>query len=382
MAIAEGAEPISLQEESKPSAGPLQDGWRQFSRNKASVVSLFLLAIIFGVAITAQLWTKVGMLDGRTGAGARHTINPANLVSQDQFPDPGICARDNQDRNPYWCGWLSPDVRATVQDAYCYYPEPDMTQRQWCYLLGGDSQGKDWLSQTIYGAQISLSVGVVGATMSLALGLIYGLIAGYYGGRADNIMMRIVDFMYGIPYLVLVILLQVFFTQIAREYQDQGRSGFVGFVLDLNQDMGGLLFLFFALGSLSWIGMARLARGQVLAYREKEFVEAARAVGASDRRIIFVHLLPNVMGPLIVSETLAIPGYIFTEAFLSFIGLGVQPGVPSWGAMISEVRERGAYYSNRHLLIVPSVALVLTTLAFNFLGDGLRDALDPRLRGT
>ncbi len=381
MAVAEGAEPISLQDE-KPSVSPLRDGWRQFSRNKASVVSLFLLIVIFGVALTAQLWTRAGMLDGRTGASARHTINPANLVSQDQFPDPGICARDNQGRNPYWCGWLSEDVLATVQDSYCFRPEPDMTQRQWCYLLGGDSQGKDWLSQTIYGAQISLAVGVVGATMSLIVGLIYGLVAGFYGGRLDNLMMRIVDFMYGIPYLVLVILLQVFFTQIAREYQDQGRSGFVGFVLDLNKDMGGLLFLFFALGSLSWIGMARLARGQVLAFREKEFVEAARAVGASDRRIIFVHLLPNVIGPLIVAETLAIPGYIFTEAFLSFIGLGVQPGVPSWGAMISEVRERGAYYSNRHLLIVPSIALVLTTLAFNFLGDGLRDALDPRLRGT
>ncbi len=141
--------------------------------------------------------------------------------------------------------------------------------------------------------------------------------------------------------------------------------------------MGGLLFLFMALGSLSWIGMARLARGQVLSYREKEFVEAARAVGASNRRIIFVHLLPNVIGPLIVSETLAIPGYIFTEAFLSFIGLGVQPGTPSWGAMISEVRTRGGFFSNRHVLLVPSVALVMTTLAFNFLGDGLRDALDP-----
>lgn len=382
MAVADGAEPISLQTETKPSVGPLQDGWRLFSRNKASVLSLFLLLFIFGVALGAPLLTRAGFLDERTGAGARHSVNPENVAPQDQFPDPGICARDGQGRNPYWCGWLDEDVLATVKDAYCFRPVPDTTQRQWCYLLGGDSQGKDWMSQTVYGAQISLAVGVVGATMSLLVGLVYGLVAGFYGGRLDNIMMRIVDFMYGIPYLVMVILLQVFFTEIAREYQDQGRSGVVGFVLDLNQDMGGLLFLFFALGLLSWIGMARLARGQVLSYREKEFVEAARAVGASDRRIIFVHLLPNVIGPLIVSETLAIPGYIFTEAFLSFIGLGVQPGVPSWGAMISDVRERGAYYSNRYLLIVPSIALVLTTLSFNFLGDGLRDALDPRLRGT
>jgi oligopeptide transport system permease protein len=192
-------------------------------------------------------------------------------------------------------------------------------------------------------------------------------------------MMRFVDFLYGIPGLVIIILMQVFFREISRTYNDS--SGLVGFVIDLNKSMGGLFFLFIAIGLLSWIGMARLARGQVLSYREKEFVEAARAVGASDRRIIFVHLLPNIIGPLLVSETLAIPGYIFTEAFLSFIGLGVQPGTASWGQMISRVRDEGGFYSNRHIIFVPALALVILTLAFNFFGDGLRDALDPRLRG-
>lgn len=382
MAVSEGAEPISLAEDIGPKSSPFLDAWRLFRRNKASLVALGLITVIVFIAVTAKLWTAAGLLDARTGVKARHTVNPLNVAQQDPYPDPGICARDGQSRNPYWCGWLSDDALAQVQNSYCYLPEPDASQRQWCYLLGGDSQGKDWLSQTVYGAQVSLAVGVLGATMSLLVGLVYGVISGFYGGRVDNAMMRIVDFMYGIPYLVMVILLQVFFTEIARTYQDQGRGGFLGFVLQLNKDMGGLLFLFVALGSLSWIGMARLARGQVLSYREKEFVEAARAVGASNRRIIFVHLLPNVIGPLIVSETLAIPGYIFTEAFLSFIGLGVQPGTPSWGAMISEVRTRGGFFSNRHILLVPSIALVLTTLAFNFLGDGLRDALDPRMRGT
>ena len=250
-------------------------------------------------------------------------------------------------------------------------------------MLGGDSNGKDWLSQTIYGAQVSLAVGVVGATMSLIVGLIYGVVSGFYGGRIDNVMMRIIDFMYGIPVPgVRHLAAGVLHRGRPRSTRTPGEEGIVGFVLDLNKDMGGLLFLFVALGVLSWIGMARQARGQVLSYREKEFVEAARAVGASNRRIIFVHLLPNVMGPLIVLETLAIPGYIFTEAFLSFIGLGVQPGTPSWGAMISEVRDRGGFFSNRHILLVPSIALVITTLSFNFLGDGLRDALDPRMRGT
>ncbi len=382
MAVADGAKPVSLTKEKYAKSSPLLDAWRLFRRNKAAILALVVIVIFLFIAATAALWTKVGFLDARTGAEARHKVNPANVAQQDAYPDPGLCARDGQDRNPYWCGWLTESTLVNVQNKYCFRPEPDPTQRQWCYLLGGDDAGKDWLTQTIYGAQISLAVGLIGATMSLIVGLIYGVVSGFYGGRIDNLMMRIIDFMYGIPYLVLVILLQVFFTEIAREYGDAEKGGVLGFIIQLNKDMGGLLFLFVALGSLSWIGMARLARGQVLSYREKEFVEAARAVGASNRRIIFVHLLPNVMGPLIVSETLAIPGYIFTEAFLSFIGLGVQPGTPSWGAMISRVREDGGFFSNRYILLVPSAALVITTLAFNFLGDGLRDALDPRLRGT
>ncbi|MBI5960264.1 MAG: ABC transporter permease [Chloroflexi bacterium] len=381
MATAEGAAPLSLREKVKGTS-PWMDSWKLFRRNRASVIALITIGVIFFIAITATLWTQLDLLDNPTGAKARHVINPANTETQDPFPDPGVCARDGQNRNPYWCNWLSPEALVLVQEQHCSIPTPDMSQKQWCFMLGGDSDGKDILSQTVYGARVSLTVGIVGAGASLIVGLIYGLISGYYGGRIDNIMMRFVDFMYSFPDLIFVILLQVFFTQMAREYQDQQNRGFVGFVLDLNKDMGGLLFLFIALGILSWVGMARLTRGQVLSYREKEFVEAARAVGASDRRIIFSHLLPNVMGPLIVSEAQAIPGFIFAEAFLSFIGLGVQPGTPSWGAMISQIRDQGGLFSNRHLLLVPSFALVITTLSFNFLGDGLRDALDPRLRGT
>lgn len=380
MTTAEGAAPISLDKELK-GVSPWLDAWKLFRRNRASMVALVTIIIIFFIAITASLWTKIGLLDARTGAKARHTINPANVNTEDPFPDPGVCARDGQARNPYWCSWLQPDALVLVQSTQCSLPDPNASQRQWCYLLGADSEGKDWLTQTVYGAQISLSVGIVGATMSLLVGLLYGLVSGFYGGRIDNLMMRFVDFMYGFPDLVFVILMQVFFTEIARTYQDRQNQGIIGFILTLNKSMGGLLFLFIALGILSWVGVARLTRGLVLSYREKEFVESARSVGASDRRIILVHLLPNVIGPLIVSEAQAIPGFIFTEAFLSFIGLGVQPGTPSWGAMISKVRDQGGFFSNRHILLVPSVALVITTMAFNFLGDGLRDALDPRLRG-
>jgi ABC-type dipeptide/oligopeptide/nickel transport system permease subunit len=244
------------------------------------------------------------------------------------------------------------------------------------YLAGADYLGRDILSRTIYGARVSLAVAFVASGVSLIIGLVVGLTSGYAGGRIDNLLMRLVDFLYGFPFLIFVILLQVYFKALSR----RGSGVFIiGSVLDLNKQMGGMLFIFIAMGFLNWLQMARIARGQVLSYKEKEFVEAARMVGAGDARIIFRHLLPNVLGPCIVSETLAIPGYIFTEAFLSFIGLGVDAPTPSWGIMISE--GYGGLRSYPHLIIAPAIALVLTVLAFNFLGDGLRDAFDPRLRG-
>ena len=170
--------------------------------------------------------------------------------------------------------------------------------------------------------------------------------------------------------------MSVYFKALARAGVSEGAAGFL---IGLNQSMGGLLFLFIAIGALNWVGMARLARGQVLSYKEKEFVEAARALGATDNQIIFKHLMPNIVGPLLIAESLAIPGYIFAEAVLSFIGLGVDPPTPSWGAMINE--GFSGLRSRPYLVLVPGIALSVFTLAFNFMGDGLRDAFDPRLRG-
>lgn len=377
------SKPIKLKDEilETKRSTPLQDAFRQFRANRAAVVGVLVILTFAALAISASYLTELGVLDYPKGYRATHDINPTGYTSSevvDSFPDPGHCARDNLDKGKPWCELIPEEQRAKYSDE-CFVNQ-QIPESQWCYVLGGGPSGKDWMTQTVYGAQVSLAVAVLGSSVSLAIGIIYGVIAGFYGGRVDNLMMRFVDFMYGMPGLVIIILMQVFFREISREYQDAG--GLLGVLIDLDNSMGGLFFLFIAIGLFSWIGMARLARGQVLAYREQEFVQAARAVGASNRRIIFIHLLPNIIGPLLVAETLAIPGYIFTEAGLSFIGLGVQPGTPSWGDMISRIRQDGGLRSNQHLVLVPSVALVLLTLAFNFFGDGLRDAFDPRLRGS
>ncbi len=246
------------------------------------------------------------------------------------------------------------------------------------YILGADDLGRDVLSRIIYGTRISLTVAFVGPILALFIGLFYGSISGFFGGRVDNLMMRFVDVMYAFPTLLLIILMMAFFRS---SFAGIAESGSLKYAMnELDSRAGGLLFIFIGIGLTSWMGMARLARGQMLSLREKEFVEAARSLGATNLQIIFKHILPNAIGPLIVSETLAIPGYISFETFLSFIGLGVNPPTPSWGIMIADGARVIRTYP--HLALLPGAALAVTMFAFNFLGDGLRDALDPKMRGT
>ncbi len=228
------------------------------------------------------------------------------------------------------------------------------------HLFGTDKMGRDVFSRIWWGTRVSLTVAVVGSLTSLIIGITYGSIAGYLGGQVDNLMMRFVDVMYGFPTLLFIILIMV--------------------VLPSDSAIQGMINIFIAIGVVGWMGMARLIRGQFLSLREKEFVLAAQMLGAGPARIISRHLLPNSLGPAIVTLTLGIPGLILTESTLSFIGLGVPPPYPSWGQMLSE-GWRGLRASP-HLTVFPGLMITLTMLAFNFLGDGLRDALDPTMRGT
>ncbi len=300
------------------------DAWRRLLRNKASVAGMIVIGLFSVMAILAPVLA----------------VDPTlNVVPNNDF------------RPPFW---------VSKADGY----KRDGTLQ---YPLGTDSIGRDVLSKLVYGARVSLVVGVIPTAIVVVIGMIVGLTAGFAGGRTDNLLMRFTDVIYAFPDLLFIIIMMSAF-----------REAWIG------QLLGGLILMFIALSLIAWTGMARLIRGQVLSLKEKEFVEAARALGAGRGRIMWRHLLPNVLAPVIVSVTFGIPGAIIGEAALGFLGIGLRPPTPgtptafptSWGVLIQEGQL--AINTQPWILIFGALVIGLTTMSFTFLGDGLRDALDPR----
>lgn len=294
-----------------------RDAWRRLLKNKLAVVGMVVVAVITLAALLGPLVIK--QLTG---------------VTPDYIPGD-----------------------AALLKSFPPFTAPDGSF-SWKHPMGTDNQGRDLLTRVLQGGQISLMVGIISTLVSLLIGVSYGAIAGYLGGRVDNLMMRLVDVLYSLPYIILVIvLLAMFRSQTAR---------------------GQLILLFVALGSVSWLTMARIVRGQVLSLKNQEFVLAARATGVSTPRIIFRHIVPNTLGPVIVYATLTIPSVMLSEAFLSFLGFGVQPPLASWGSLATDgIANIGIFPWQ---MIFPGVTMALTLFSLNFLGDGLRDALDPQMR--
>jgi peptide/nickel transport system permease protein/oligopeptide transport system permease protein len=309
---------------------PRQHAWRRFRQNRLAVVSAWALAAVILLVLGWPVGLKIASFTGSKGAAFAQNYQPEKL-SEEQFQPP--------------------------------------SSKHW---FGTDVHGRDLLSRVLYGAQVSLLVGIVGAGVSLVIGVLWGAIAGYVGGRVDGLMMRFVDILYSLPSIIFVIVLITTLEEVWKKWLAGIGSPAIG-------KSARLLFLFVGLGAVSWLTMARIVRGQVLSLRQRPFVEASRALGASPFRILARHIIPNTLGVVIVYLTLTVPAIILYESFLSYLGLGIQPPMASWGSLIAEGADQlnpiRIYW---WLIAFPAGLLVMTLLALNFVGDGLRDAWDVR----
>jgi len=311
---------------SRPSRSLWADAWSRLIRNRAAVVGMVVIVIFVVVALFAPLLAPHDPLQIYAG---KTTLPPA---------------------------WVERSVTGKTGESQ--------------FLLGTDSIGRDLLSRIIYGARVSMIVGLTPVLIILVIGVFIGLVSGYSSARVDNLLMRLTDVIYAFPDLLFYIIMMISLRDTV-----------------LGQLMNGLMLLFVALAVVSWVGVARLVRGQVLSLKNKEFVEAARCIGSSDTRIMSRHILPNCLSPLVVWMAFAIPRMIIVEAVLGYLGIGLRPAsnskaifVTSWGVLLSEGNT--TINSQPWILLAPALCVALVVMAFTFVGDGLRDALDPRMRGT
>lgn len=305
-----------------------QDAWKRLLKNKLAVVGLIVTCVmVFVCFIGPYIWEAIS---GNTPDYIPSNVEGGKFVKS-----------------------FSPSLK---------------------HPMGTDDSGRDLFARVMQGGRISLMVGIISTIVSLILGVSYGAVSGYLGGRIDNYMMRLVDIIYSVPYiLIVIVLLSVF--------GGPNTPGFINAISSLfgsGQGLSQIFMLFFALGLVSWLTMARVVRGQILSLKNQEFVLAAKATGVSTTSIIFRHLVPNVLGPVIVYATLTIPSVMLSEAFLSFLGIGVQAPYASWGSLANEGIKNISIFPWQ--LIFPGVTMALTLFSLNFLGDGLRDALDPQTR--
>jgi oligopeptide transport system permease protein len=317
-----------MQQEKVKGTSLWQDAWKRLLKNKLATFGLCVLVVmLFFVTLGPVIWYQIS---GNTPDYIPSRLSQGDLLKS--FP---------------------PSLK---------------------HPMGTDDSGRDILSRVMQGGRISLMVGIISTLVSLIVGVSYGAIAGYLGGRVDNFMMRVVDALYSIPYiLIVIVLLSVF--------GGPNTPSWIKSIADLfggGQGLSQIFLLFFSLGLVSWLTMARVVRGQVLSLKNQEFVMAAKATGVSTTGIIFKHLVPNVLGPVIVYATLTVPAVMLSEAFLSFLGIGVQAPYASWGSMCNDGIKNIQIFPWQ--LIFPGVTMALTLFSLNFLGDGLRDALDPQTR--
>lgn len=309
-----------------PARGPWQEAWGRLIKNRASVTGMIIILFFIFVMIFARSLAPYSPIQMNSGF--------------DYLP-------------PFWVQEASNGKSGSTE-----------------FLLGTDTLGRDLLSRVIYGTRVSLVVGFVPTFIIVMVGVFVGMLAGYHGGTWDNLLMRFTDIMYGFPDLLFFIIVLVAL-----------RDTWIG------DFMNGLFLLFGALAIVNWVAVARVTRGQVLAVKQKEFIEAARCIGANHSRIMLSHIFPNILGPIVVQTSFLIPGMIITEAILGYLGLGLKPVtnpdaffITSWGSLLLEGQT--SVNANPYMLLIPAICVALVVLAFTFIGDGLRDALDPRMRGT